>query len=211
MSAVSVHTAHYTATRQSGNNLYLPHSSTQDQPRLGKTEKHHLFCKKREEGGRAGVDKQTINFRVVTHSRRPTLEVRRKAEEQNVFRLELVWNNGGQWQFAGPWTLSWVGAIRAETSEQTLTDHRVMMIHPDNCQSQAAPASASPDTNTTIKLAEEKHALLLTLNLYTGYFYRMRCLIFDWLGLVLRWRAPGELGAGDTGDRLPGLTLTAAN
>ena len=99
MSAVSVHTAHYTATRQSGNNLYLPHSSTQDQPRLGKTEKHHLFCKKREEGRRTGVDKQTINFRVVTHSRRPTPEVRRKAEERNVFRLELLWNNGEQWQW----------------------------------------------------------------------------------------------------------------
>ena len=30
-----------------------------------------------------------------------------------------------------------MGAIRAETSEQTLTDHCVMMIHPDNCQSKA--------------------------------------------------------------------------
>ena len=35
---------HYTATRWAGNNLSLP---TEDQPRLSKTEKHHLFCKKR--------------------------------------------------------------------------------------------------------------------------------------------------------------------
>ena len=99
----------------------------------------------------------------------------------------------------GPWTLSWVGAIRAETSEQTLTDHRVMMIHPDNCQSQAAQPQPAPNTNTTIKLAEEKHGppphrcsawdIFIACGLRCWY-------LIDW-GLELRWRAEaGDRGQG---------------
>ena len=194
------YTAHYTATRQSGNNLYLPHSSTQDQPRLGKTEKHHLFCKKREEGGGLELTNRQLTSELsLTHAdRRLKWEERLKNgmfSDLNCCGIMVCSGNGG------PWTSSWVGAIRAETSEQTLTDHRVMMIHPDNCQSQAGPASASPEHkhNNKAGRGETRTALLLTDALHGIFLSHVGCdawYLIDW-GLVLRWRAEaGDRGQG---------------
>ena len=191
MSAVSVHTAHYTATRQSGNNLYLPHSSTQDQPRLVQTEKHNLFCKKREEGGGLELTNRQLTSELsLTHAdRRLKWEERLKNGMFSDLNCCGIMVSSGS---GGPWTLSWVGAIRAETSEQTLTDHRVMMIHPDNCQSQAGPASASPEHKHNNKAGRGETRLSSSPMLCMGYFYRMWAAMLD-IWLTGGWSWDGEL------------------
>ena len=183
--------AHYTATRQSGNNLYLPHSSTQDQPRLGKTEKHHLFCKKREEGGGLELTNRqlTSELSLTRADRRLKWEERLKNGMFSDLNCCGIMVCSGR---SGPWTLSWVGAIRAETSEQTLTDHRVMMIHPDNCQSQAAPASASPEHKHNNKAGRGETRLSCSQMLCMGYLYRMWAAMLD-IWLTGGWCWDGEL------------------